>query len=92
MPDVPTVAETGLPGYDVTAWNGMFAPKSTPPEVIEAMNQALREVLTMPEVRSRFEQVGVHAVPSSPAELMARLVADIKKWSDVAEKAGIQRK
>ena len=92
MPDVPTVAETGLPGYDVTAWNGMFAPKSTPPEVIEAMNQALREVLTMPEVRSRFEQVGVHAVPSSPAELMARLVADIKKWSEVAEKAGIQRK
>lgn len=92
MPDVPTVAETGLAGYDVTAWNGMFAPKGTPPEVIETMNQALREVLTMPDVRSRFEQAGVHAVPSSPAELMARLVADIKKWSDVVEKAGLQRK
>jgi tripartite-type tricarboxylate transporter receptor subunit TctC len=92
MPSVPTVAETGLQGYDVTAWNGMFAPKGTPPEVIETMNRALREVLTIPEVRSRFEQVGVHAVPSSPAELMARLVADIKKWSEVAEKAGLQRK
>jgi tripartite-type tricarboxylate transporter receptor subunit TctC len=92
MPDVPTVAETGLQGYDVTAWNGVFAPKGTPPEVVDIINQALREVLTMPDVRSRFEQAGVHAVPSSPAELMARLAADIKKWSDVAEKAGLQRK
>jgi tripartite-type tricarboxylate transporter receptor subunit TctC len=92
MPDVPTVAETGLKGYDVTGWNGVFAPKGTPPEVIETMNRALREVLTMPDVRSRFEQAGVRAAPSSPAELMARLVADIKKWSEVAEKAGLQRK
>jgi tripartite-type tricarboxylate transporter receptor subunit TctC len=92
MPDVPTVGETGLQGYDVTAWNGVFAPKGTPPEVVDIMNQALREVLTMPDVRSRFERAGVHAVPSSPAELMARLAADIKKWSDVAEKAGLQRK
>jgi putative tricarboxylic transport membrane protein len=92
MPDVPTVAETGLKGYDVTAWNGVFAPKGTPPEVIEILNRALREVLAMPDVRSRFEQAGVHAVPSSPAELMGRLVADIKKWSEVAEKAGLQRK
>ena len=51
-----------------------------------------REVLTMTEVRSRFEQAGVHAVPSTPAELTARLVADIKKWSEVAARAGIQRK
>ena len=92
MPDVPTVAETGLKGYDVTGWNGVFAPKGTPPEVIEIMNRALREVLTMPDVRSRFEQAGVHAVPSSPAELMARLVTDIKKWSEVAARAGLQRK
>jgi tripartite-type tricarboxylate transporter receptor subunit TctC len=92
MPDVPTVAETGLQGYDVTAWNGVFAPKGTPPEVVDIINQALREILTIPDVRSRFEQAGVHAVPSSPAELMARLAADIKKWSDVAEKAGLQRK
>jgi tripartite-type tricarboxylate transporter receptor subunit TctC len=92
MPDVPTVAESGLEGYDVTAWNGVFAAKGTPAEVIEIMNRALREVLTMPDVRSRFEQVGVRALPGSPAELMARLVADIKKWKDVAEKAGIERK
>jgi tripartite-type tricarboxylate transporter receptor subunit TctC len=92
MPDVPTVAETGLAGYEATAWNGVFAPKGTPEEVIDTMNRALREVLTMPEVRSKFEQVGVRAAPSSPPELMARLVADIKKWSDVAARAGLQRK
>jgi tripartite-type tricarboxylate transporter receptor subunit TctC len=91
MPDVPTVAETGLKGYEVTGWNGMFAAKGTPQEVVEIMNRALREVLTMPDVRSRFEQAGVRAVPSTPVELMARLVADIKKWSEVAQKAGIQR-
>jgi tripartite-type tricarboxylate transporter receptor subunit TctC len=92
MPDVPTVAESGLKNYEATAWNGVFAPKGTPEEVIDIVNRALREVLTMPEVRSKFEQVGVHAVPSSPAELMGRLTADIKKWSEVAEKAGLQRK
>jgi len=92
MPDVPTVAESGLPNYEATAWNGVFAPKGTPEEVIDIVNRALRDVLTMPEVRSKFEQVGVHAVPSSPAELKARLVADIRKWSEVAEKAGLQRK
>jgi tripartite-type tricarboxylate transporter receptor subunit TctC len=92
LPDVPTVAETGLAGYEATAWNGVFAPKGTPPEVVDIMNRALHEVLTMPEVRSKFEQVGVRAAPSSPAELMARLVADIKKWSDVAARAGLQRK
>jgi tripartite-type tricarboxylate transporter receptor subunit TctC len=92
MPDVPTVAETGLAGYEATAWNGVFAPKGTPPEVVDIMNRALHEVLTMPEVRSKFEQVGVHAVPSSPAELMGRLTADIKKWNEVVEKAGLQRK
>jgi tripartite-type tricarboxylate transporter receptor subunit TctC len=92
MPDVPTVAETGLKDYEATAWNGLFAPKGTPPEVIEVLNRALREVLTMPDVRSKFEQVGVRAAPSSPAELMARLTTDIKKWNDVAVRAGIQRK
>jgi tripartite-type tricarboxylate transporter receptor subunit TctC len=92
MPDVPTVAESGLPNYKATAWNGVFAPKGTPEEVIDIVNRALREVLTMPEVRSKFEQVGVHAVPSSPAELMGRLTADIKKWNEVVEKAGLQRK
>ena len=92
MPAVPTVAESGLPNYEATAWNGVFAPKGTPEEVIDIVNRALREVLTMPEVRSKFEQVGVHAVPSSPAELMGRLTADIKKWNEVVEKAGLQRK
>ena len=92
MPDVPTVAESGLKNYEATAWNGVFAPKGTPEEVIDIVNRALREVLTMPEVRSKFEQVGVHAVPSSPAELMGRLTADIKKWNEVVEKAGLQRK
>ena len=92
MPQVPTVAETGLAGYEVTAWNGVAGPKGTPPEVIDILNQAVRQVLAMPDVKSKFEQAGVRTMASTAAELMLRLTADIKKWNDVVDKAGIARK
>jgi tripartite-type tricarboxylate transporter receptor subunit TctC len=92
MPNVPTAAEAGVKGYEVESWNGIFAPKGTPKEVTEAMNKAMREVLTMPEVKEAFAKVGVVAQASTPAELMTRLSADIKKWNDVVEKAKIPKK
>jgi len=91
MPTVPTVAET-VPGYEVTSWNAVFAPKGTPKEIIDAMNKAMREVLALPDVKEKFAKVGVIAQPSTPAELMDRLTADIKKWNEVIDKAGIPRK
>jgi len=92
MPTVPTVAEAGIAGYEVTSWNGVFAPKGTPKEVIDTMNKAMHEVLTMPDVKEQFAKIGVEAHPSSPEELMARLKADIVKWNAVVDKAGIPRK
>ena len=92
MPNVPTVAETGVKGYEVTSWNGVFAPKGTPKEVIDTMNKAMHEVVAMPDVKAQFAKVGVVALASTPAELMTRLTADIKKWNDVIDKAGIERK
>jgi tripartite-type tricarboxylate transporter receptor subunit TctC len=92
MPDVPTVEETGITGYEVTSWNGVFAPKGTRPEVIATLNKALAEVLAMPDIQARFLDLGVVAKPSSPEELMALLKADISKWSDVIAKAGIEKK
>jgi len=91
-PDIPTVAEAGVTGYEVTSWNAVGAPKGTPKEIVETMNRAMREVLAMPDVKTQFAQVGVVTSASSPDELKTRLVADIKKWNDVVDKAGIARK
>jgi tripartite-type tricarboxylate transporter receptor subunit TctC len=92
MPNVPTVEEAGVKGYEVESWNGIFAPKDTPAEAIETMNKAIAEVLALPDVKESFGKVGVVAQGSTPAELMKKLTADIKKWNAVIDKAGIERK
>lgn len=92
MPDVPTVDEAGVKGYEVASWNGLFAPKGTPKEVIETMNKAMHAVLAQDDVKAAFAKVGVIAHPGTPDELMARLKSDIKKWNDVMAKAGIPKK
>ena len=91
-PDVPTAAESGVPGYEVTSWNAIFAPKGTPKEVVDAMNAAIREVLAMPDVKEAYAKVGVTAQPNTPDELMSRLKSDITKWNAVIEKAHIPKK
>jgi tripartite-type tricarboxylate transporter receptor subunit TctC len=92
MPDVPTVAEAGVSGYEVTSWNGVFAPKGTPKDVIDTMNKAIHEALALPDVKASYAKVGVDAQASTPEELMTRLTDDIKKWDAVIEKAGIPKK
>ncbi len=91
-PNIPTADEAGVKGYEVTSWNGVFAPKGTPKEAVDTMNKAMREVLATPDLQARFAKVGVIAQASTPEELMARLQSDIKKWNDVIDKAGIPRK
>lgn len=91
LPDIPTVQEAGLVGYEVTSWNGVFAPKGTPAAVVGTMNAALRKVLAMPEVKQRMRDLGVEARAGAPEELTARLRADIAKWGEVIERAGIER-
>jgi tripartite-type tricarboxylate transporter receptor subunit TctC len=92
MPNVPTVQEAGVKSYEVTSWNGVFAPKGAPKEAIDTMGKAMHEVLAMPEVKAAFEKVGVVAQASTPGELMDRLTSDITKWNAVIEKAGIPKK
>ncbi len=92
MPNVPTVGESGIKGYEVTSWNGVFAPKGTPKEVTDTLGNAMHEILASDEVKVQFAKVGVEAHASSPKELMARMVSDIKKWNAVIDKAGIPRK
>ncbi|MGB8154724.1 MAG: tripartite tricarboxylate transporter substrate-binding protein [Pseudolabrys sp.] len=92
LPGVPTADQAGVKGYEVISWNGVGVPKDTPKEVIDTMNKAMREVLAMSEVQEQLGKVGVIAKASTPEEALARLTADIKKWNDVVDKAGIPRK
>jgi tripartite-type tricarboxylate transporter receptor subunit TctC len=91
LPEVPTVAESGVPGYEVLSWNGLGAPAATPQPILDTLNKAIREVLAMPDVIKRYAELGITAQASTGAELRTRLANEIKKWSGVIESAKIQR-
>jgi tripartite-type tricarboxylate transporter receptor subunit TctC len=91
LPKVPTVSEAGVPGYVVTSWNALFAPKGTPPEVIAKLNQLVREVVALPDIRQRLLDLGIAAQAGPPEEIEARLKADIAKWTKVIENAKIPK-
>ena len=90
-PDVATVRESGVADYDVVSWNALFAPAGTPPEIINKLNGALRDILADAEVKKRLIELGIEAKASTPQEISARLTSDIDKWQKVIEKAGIQK-
>ena len=89
---MPTVDESGVKGYEVISWNGVFAPKGTPKDVIATISKALNDILAMPDVKQKFTDFGIEAKSSSPDELMALFKSDVKKWDDVIAKAGIEKK
>jgi tripartite-type tricarboxylate transporter receptor subunit TctC len=89
--DIPTVQESGVAGYDVVSWNALFAPKGTPPEVVDKLSVALKDVLAMGEIKERLLDLGIEAQWSTPDEIMGRLKSDIDKWGKVIEQAGIQK-
>ncbi|PDS37265.1 tripartite tricarboxylate transporter substrate binding protein [Rhizobium anhuiense] len=91
LPDVATAEEEGVKGFDVTSWNGIFAPAGTPQAVVDKLNATLVEVLADPDVKKRFAELGVEARSSTPQEIGDRLKADIEKWSKVIEDSGIVR-
>jgi tripartite-type tricarboxylate transporter receptor subunit TctC len=90
-PDVATVREAGVSNYDTVSWNALFAPANTPPEVVKTLNGALQIILAEPEVKKRLLELGIAAKASTPEDISARLKADIDKWRDVIEKAGIPK-
>jgi len=91
LPKVPTVAQSGVPGFEVVSWNALYAPAGTPPAVIATLNTALQSVLADPELKKRALELGIETKASSPADIDARMKADIAKWGSVIEKAGIAR-
>ena len=91
LPEVPTLAEAGLSGYDVALWMGIAAPAGTPPAIVERLNREIADILTMPDVKSQLLQHGMVAEPGPVADLAARIQGDMKKWRDVASKVGVKR-
>jgi tripartite-type tricarboxylate transporter receptor subunit TctC len=91
LPGAPTVAST-VPGFEATSWNAIFARAGTPPDVVATLNKALNEVLADPEVRKKALELGIDARGSTPQEIQDRLKADIVKWGQVIEKAGIEKR
>lgn len=90
-PDLPTAQEAGVPGYDVTSWNALFAPAGTPPDVIAKLQKTLVEILAEDEVKKKLLDLGIEARATTGADLTKRLNDDIAKWGAVIEKAGIQK-
>ncbi len=88
---VPVVGEAGVPGYEVTAWNGLFAPSKTSPAIVELLNRTVGEILALPDINARFAALGIEAKASTPEELKSRMQSDIGKWAAVIERAGIPK-
>jgi tripartite-type tricarboxylate transporter receptor subunit TctC len=91
LPDVPIVSEAGAPGYEVTAWNGLVAPKGTPTALVDLLNKAVRDIMDMPDLKTRFASLGILAKASTPEELKSRMQGDISKWAAVIARAGIPK-
>lgn len=90
LPDVPTISESGVAGYDMSPWVGMFAPAQTPKPIIQRLNQAFATVLKSERVGQRFSELALEPVGDSPEEFGTFLAEEIEKWSKVAKAAGIQ--
>jgi len=89
MPNLPTIAESGVPGYEMGQWYGLLAPAGTPAAVIERVNAEAGKALKHPDLRTRFQAEGADPAHGSPAEFGAYFKAEIAKWSEVVRKAGI---
>jgi tripartite-type tricarboxylate transporter receptor subunit TctC len=91
LPDVPTVSESGVSGYEVTSWNGIAAPAKTPRALVNRLHQVVTAALATAEVKQRFQDLAVEPRPSTPEAFRTHLQAEIAKWKKVIEEAKIPR-
>lgn len=87
-PDLPTVAEAGVPGFEVVGWNGVMAPAGTPPDVVAKLNAAIKQALASPEVAERLTGLGANVVWNTPADFGAFIRAEVAKWGKVVKASG----
>lgn len=87
-PDLPTIAESGFPGFDISTWYAYWAPKGTPADVVEKLAASAAQALKNPEVIAKYEAMGAEPVGSTPAQFAAYVESEAKKWSDIVKKSG----
>ena len=90
LPDLPTLAESGLPGFDATTWNGFLAPASTPAEVVQRLNKAIGQIIAMPEVQKRLLVAGAEPAGGSPEQFGQLLKRETAAWASVIERTGVK--
>jgi tripartite-type tricarboxylate transporter receptor subunit TctC len=88
LPNVPTMAEAGLPDFEVSSWNGLFAPAKTPPEIIARLHDEAAKALAAPDMHEKLAAQGAEAVGSTPEEFRAYIRAEIEKWGKVIRASG----
>lgn len=89
-PDIPTIAESGVPGYEFISWNAVHVPAATPKAIITKVHAELVKVLALPDVKERMFSLGMEVAGSTPEELAALVKADIKKWGKVIKESGVR--
>jgi tripartite-type tricarboxylate transporter receptor subunit TctC len=89
-PQVPTIAEQGIPGFDVEIWFGMYAPAKTPEDIILKLNAEIRKYLSSAEAKEAFARIGMDSSPSTPEELRARIIAEQKVFSKAVKDANLK--
>ena len=87
FPNLPTIAESGVPGFDVSAWDAVFAPAGTPPAIVKRLNEAIGKVLGDAELRSSLLERGAEVAPSSPDELARYIAAEIPRWGAAVKRS-----
>lgn len=90
LPNVPTIAESGLPGYDASSWFGLWAPAGTPSEIVTQLNSEVQKILTQPDVKQIMLDQGAEAAPGTPAQFDSFIRSEAEKWSKVVKAANVQ--
>lgn len=90
LPDLPTIAEQGFPGFDATTWNGFMAPAGTPKEIVQRLNQTIAQILALPEIRQKLLTAGAEVAGGSPEQFAALLSNETSAWAAVIERSGIK--
>ena len=90
MPDVPTAAESGVPGFEVATWQAVFAPAGTPKPIVDRLNAEIAKILKQPDIQARLADLAVDAGGGSPESLGEMQKADVVKWEKVVKEAGVK--
>ena len=88
LPEVPTLAESGFPGFGISTWYGMWAPAATPPAVVQRLSREVAAIVRLPEVRERFGALGAEPVGNAPDEFAAFAKAELTKWNGIVKRSG----